>query len=240
MISLSVQNLSFSQIKISNLSLTDTTLPIAYQGVDNILSISGLRNREKVSLNSIYSSTRLTKNGVNSYIYWPSIMGRNDTVYLWDNDTIIAKQPFKIMKLNEPKLSLGNIRDSFITIIQAINNPYLSVYIPDNYFKYKMHIVSFELFKIKNRDTISMYSSEIQNCYDTITSIDFETGKETLNIERKNARITKNFNERLTSYQLNEIRKMKSGNRLLFKEIIVSGGENGCYRKLYDYQVQIK
>ncbi|MFN5849532.1 MAG: hypothetical protein ACK43K_13645, partial [Chitinophagales bacterium] len=121
MISLSLENISFSQINISNLSLTDTTLPIAYQGVDNILSISGLRNGEKVSLNSIYSSTRLTKNGVNSYIYLSSIMDRNDTVYLWDRDIIIAKQPFKIKKLNEPKVSLGNIRDSFITILQAIN-----------------------------------------------------------------------------------------------------------------------
>jgi hypothetical protein len=239
MISLSLENISFSQINISNLSLTDTTLPIAYQGVDNILSISGLRNGEKVSLNSIYSSTRLTKNGVNSYIYLSSIMDRNDTVYLWDRDIIIAKQPFKIKKLNEPKVSLGNIRDSFITILQAINNPYLSVYIPDNYFKYKMHIISFELFKIVNKDTISLYSSEIQNGYNTIMVVDFNTGKETFKIEKKESRITKNFNERLTSYQLHEIRRMKSGDRLLFKEIVVSG-QNGCYRKFYDYQIQIK
>jgi len=239
MISLSLENISFSQINISNLSLTDTTLPIAYQGVDNILSISGLRNGEKVSLNSIYSSSRLTKNGVNSYIYLPSIMDRNDTVYLWDRDIIIAKQPFKINKLNEPKVSLGNIRDSFITILQAINNPYLSVYIPDNYFKYTMHIISFELFKIVNKDTISLYSSEIQSGYDTIMVVDFNSGKETFKIERSESRITRNFNERLTNYQINGIKKMKKGDRLLFQNI-KAVGQNGCYRKLEDFIIYLK
>lgn len=240
MISLSLANISFSQVKISNLSLTDSTLPIAYLGVDNVLSISGLSKEMRLSINSKYTSTRLMKNGENNYIYQPSISDKYDTIFIWNKDVIIAKQHFKILILNEPKVSLGNNRDSFISISQAINSPYLSIYIPDNYFKYKMYVASFELFKIENKDTFALYSPEIQQYYDTILTIDFMTGKETFKIERKEGRIERNFNEYLTTYQLSELRKMKKGDKLLFKEITIRGGQNGCSRKLNDYQVEIK
>lgn len=240
LILLTFESISFSQIAISNNSLTDTSLPIAYIGVDNDLSISGFKIGEKISLSSMYTSSILTKNGVNKYIYSPSGKGNNDTLYIWKDDIIIGKQHFKIKKLNNPKVSLGNIRDSLISISQVKENPNLNIYIPDNYYSFKTHIVSFELFKIENGDTISLYSSEIQSGYDTIMVVDFNTGKETFKIERKDSRITKNFNERLTSYQLNAIRKMKSGDRLLFKEITFSGGRNGCYRKLEDFTIHLK
>jgi hypothetical protein len=239
MISLSLENISFSQIKISNLSLTDTSLPIAYIGVDNILSISGLGKGEKISLSSMYTSSRLTNNGVNKFIYSPSLKENNDTVYIWKDDIIIGNQHFKIKKLNEPQVSLGNLRDNFITISKILENPNLNIFIPDNYFKYKMHIISFELFKIVNKDTISLYSSEIQSGYDTIMVVDFNTGKETFKIERSESRITRNFNERLTNYQINGIKKMKKGDRLLFQNI-KAVGQNGCYRKLEDFIIYLK
>jgi len=132
----------FSQVNSVNHSLIDSSLNIAYLGVDNSIEIIGYKGSNKLS----YSTTNgtITSLGQNQYVLRPAKEGEC-IISFQSKGQKIASKIFRIDTLTNLIARLAGVRDSFATVQQIITNSFLIIEVPKSFYKARCIVRSFLL-----------------------------------------------------------------------------------------------
>jgi hypothetical protein len=212
-----------SQIELNNLSLYDSTKKILYVGTDNYIKIGTQSKGVKYALKTHSNQISISDihNEENSFFVYPKQNGY-DTLFVFQDKKCVSKEVFKIEKIEPLVCILGKNKSNQRTITDILQNPTLNLYIPNSYLKNKSRVISFELLKINEKDTIELYGKVSKPLRDTVVLINIETGKEENRIVESITNESKNYGNTLSEYQKSEVKKMKKGDFLVFERIVVS------------------
>ena len=140
-----------AQVNIINVSLIDTSLHIAYIGIENTIELTGL----KTARDSIFFTTTngtITGLGKNQYVLKPFKMGEC-IVSFQTKKQRLATKTFRADTLGEMTVRLAGVRHSYdtgtrvtyATVQQIVNSPFLVIVIPGTFYKHKCQVTSFVL-----------------------------------------------------------------------------------------------
>jgi hypothetical protein len=140
-----------AQVTIVNRSLTDSTLPIAYVGVDNAIELMGYKSKDKLS----FSTTNgvLTDLGQNRYVLRELKEGECILTFK-EKEKLIVQKAFKVEIIPEPKPRFSNVNDTIvkgqttylkINLLKFLSDPTLRIYAPMCFLKNKGEIQSFRI-----------------------------------------------------------------------------------------------
>ncbi len=236
---LSLPFLSFSQIKIRNISLSNPDKKIFYNRLTNLLDIKGFdstKNIRLISLNGNFETK--IENGKKKYEFSPNNICI-DTIFIYLDNIFHSKQVYEIREIEEQKIRLGNIKSNYSTVDDILKNNKLTIISDSTFLKNTYDIFSFVLFKIHKLDTIPIYRpfKKGDSSYIHVVDIQSKNSYDQKFELKKPEEI--NWGNKLDEYQLKEIKKMKKGDKLLFT--MIKGGCSNCYFKRFpDFQLQIK
>lgn len=133
-----------AQVAIINRSLTDSSLNIAYVGVDNAIEIIGHKVVGKLDFSTTNGAIRDL--GKNRYVLNPNPDRQGQSIVgFYINGKKIASKTFRIDTLGNLIARLAGVRESFATVQEIISNPFLVLEFPKTFFKHNFYIRSFEL-----------------------------------------------------------------------------------------------
>jgi hypothetical protein len=139
---------AYSQIKIINESLTDTTKNIFYIGVDNKISITGKDYHEATNVVRISGGgASISKESANMYIVRATTVTDQCKIWITSNKgEKISEKLFSVKPLLYPEAQLGLFRNSEeASSNEILLNPFVNISSPGCYFEYNIQIVSFDL-----------------------------------------------------------------------------------------------
>jgi hypothetical protein len=146
---------TFCQIGMINSSLVDSSRNVLYRGIENKIVITGITNYDSIKFHSlngeivhweksnIVPSTFLLKIGTK--VHDTLSFDRISIIKL--HDTLYTKT-FKVDKIGEPLLQLGQIQDSLVSIDEMVENKKLNVVIENCFYDHQFKVFSFH-FTIK-------------------------------------------------------------------------------------------
>lgn len=207
-------NFLFSQGEILNISLLDSSYPVAYRGHDNRILVKGFENDSTI----ILISTIDTLDKFGEYFYYPAIKLKTDTLQALKNGKVIAEKVYNIEHLQDLKIYLGKIRDSLVTIKEILNNTQLIVTYEPQIAIPSTRVLNFDGEIIKKKGKKIPLVKENQKT-ENWTNKKWE--REFAKIERKGGTIYNGMNQ-LNSYQLKLIKKMKSGDLLFIQSCVLA------------------
>jgi hypothetical protein len=145
---------TLSQVRVTNQSLTDSSLSIVYINPDNEMLIHGF----ELDMNSrvIVSNALITLTGPKTFILRPAIAD-SAIVTIHKDGQLLYRKAFKTQPLPEPVVKLGNIRSIDATIDEILANTTVSIELPGCYYKHSLIPVSYR-FRIENDATQYKYS----------------------------------------------------------------------------------
>jgi hypothetical protein len=135
--------ITFSQVNIINRSLTDSSLSVAYIGVENAIDLVGLKNNS-VKLSFTTTNGTMSDIGQGRYILRPEKAGEC-IISFRRNGKNVATKTFKIDTLYELKVRIAGVRDSIATIQEITTNPFLIIEAPKSFYKVRCIVRSFVL-----------------------------------------------------------------------------------------------
>ena len=133
----------FSQVTIINRSLTDSSLNIAYIGVENTIELVGLKSNS-AKLSSTTTNGTISDIGQGHYILRPEKAGEC-IISFRSNGKNIGIKTYKIDTLTGLKVRLAGVRDSFATVQEITTNPFLIIEAPKSFYKVRCFVRSFIL-----------------------------------------------------------------------------------------------
>lgn len=137
-----------TQPRVYNRSLTDSTLPYLYIGVDNAIEIDwkGLKPEEhRISISG--GGASITTHSPNKHVV-RAITKTDECIISISNKKgkVVLKNIYKVRELEYSQLSLGGIQSGSITTKEKIlANPFLSLECKGCYYRHGFQIVSFVL-----------------------------------------------------------------------------------------------
>ena len=146
---------TFSQVNIINRSLTDSSLRIAYIGVDNFLELKGMKISDDVKV--ISSQGNVTKTNTNFTLRVPFC----DSIFITvqKKGRQILKEKFKCDQLYDPILQLGAIKDSVASVKEILINPFLRFFRENCFYKKQFMITNFTaVFISQELDSLNTYA----------------------------------------------------------------------------------
>jgi hypothetical protein len=222
-----VSNVSYSQIEIYNLGLTDTTQKVMYEYHENEFKVYGV----DIDSTTLLIHDKDTLEFLNSRFRLREFHSKYDTLKLYANNVLIKKVFFEQRKTPKLNFYLGDLRDSIVTkeeLIYALENK--GVY------------ASFELELVKNYARVTSIRS-IFIKKDNGRIIKLERKKQ----ERKNAKYSSwsdekwvnkcekgkmkyaKYGNRLNEIQMKKVQRMKRGDALCIQFVRYSGS-NSCHK----------
>ena len=134
---------TFSQVNIINRSLTDSSLNIAYIGVENAIELFGFKNS---TTNLGFTTTNGSMSGVGQgrYILRPEKAGECIISFQSKGQKIVS-EVFRIDTIFNLTARLAGVRDSFATIQEIISSPFLIIESPKSFYKVRCLVRSFVL-----------------------------------------------------------------------------------------------
>ncbi|MCB9227499.1 MAG: hypothetical protein H6578_10075 [Chitinophagales bacterium] len=220
-----------------NLSLTEPSKNILYVGVSNHLKLEGVENCDSLQIQSNHCTFNKIKNEEYSYDVKANSFSI-DTVKLYCSGKFIDEFVFELARIEYFVCQLGNIDTCCATIEQILELPKLNLIFND-YLKHNMRILFFEVYVSSEIDGIyKMYEPLKEGTMDTITMIDPITLEIQEKITGRTEAITVNYADRLTDYQINEIKKLNKGDLLIFDNIKVQSPDSKL-RKIPSITIRI-
>jgi len=180
----------FSQGEIINISLLDPYANIIYRNTGTKIIVKGYEQDSTIKL--VTTNDTLLKIG--DYFHYNSSFASIDTLKAIMNGKIIAQKTYSIENLRKPKIHLGSIRDSLVTIKDILNNSQLIVSYEPQIAVPCMRLLHFDGLILK------------------------KSGKK-IPLTKENGIWTGNT---LNTYQLKHIKRMKPGDVLHFQNGILS------------------
>lgn len=210
----SPSNFVFSQVDILNNSLLNPSFPVAYREYENRIFVKGFERDSTIILVSVNDTLR--KHG-NYYFYKGSKL-KTDTLKVLKEGNVLAQKVYSIENLRTPKIYLGSIRDSLVTVEDILNNSALIVsYEPQIAIPCTM-VLNFDgeiLKKDGKKIPLVKNNQKIENW----TTKKWE--RKLAEIERKGGSIYNGMNQ-LNPYQIKLIKKMKPDDMLHIQYVILS------------------
>ena len=165
-----------------------------------------------------------------------------DTLFLFANDVLILTKVFKSDVVPDPVAQLGNIKDSTATVSEILQNPALTVVLPDCFYDHSFYIFSFEARVIQNNDTIILLQSFEPGSIDTVFNIDSETGEITLKtrIRDTTETIIETRGNTLVEHHIESIRSMAPGEKLFIENIKARCPDCASLRRLAPVVITIE
>jgi len=117
----------YSQIRIINSSLVDTSNNILFEGIENDIRIYGNQSNSYRLISK--RNAPINKFSASNFIITPG-SGVIDTLLLFDKNKLIHEEIFRINPLPDYILTLGSIKEGLATREQIVLNKRLQVYIP--------------------------------------------------------------------------------------------------------------
>lgn len=199
-------NFLFGQVEIQNNSLLDPSFPVAYRGYENKIIIKGYEEDSTVIL--VSNNDTLRKFG--DYYFFKGSKLKADTLKALREGKVIAQKIYTLENLREPKIYLGTIRDSLVTVDDILNNSELIVSYEPQIAIPCTRILNFDGVILKKGGKKIPLVKENQKTENwTIKKWERKFAK----IERKGGTIYNGINH-LNSYQIKLIKRMKSGDVL--------------------------
>lgn len=199
-------NFLFGQAEILNKSLLDPSFPVAYRGFENRIVVTGYEKDSTVVL--VCKKDTIKKRG-DFYFYEGSKL-KTDTLKAIKDGRIVAQKSYSIENLRQPKIYLGTIRDSLVTVEEICNNAALIVSYEPQIALPCMRIVNFDGLILK-RDGKNIPLVKEEQKTDNWSSEKWE--RKRAKIERKSGSIVNGTNQ-FNAYQMRQIKKMKAGDVL--------------------------
>lgn len=199
-------NFLFSQVEIHNNSLLDPSFPVAYRGYENKIIVVGYENDSTLILVGTYD----TLNKLGDYYYYHGSKLQTDTLKALKEGKVIAQKVYSIEILREPKIYIGTIRDSLVTVEDILNNSELIVSYEPQIAIPCTRILNFDGVILKKGGKKIPLVKENQK---TENWPNKKWDRKLAKIERKGGTIYNGMNF-LNSYQIKLIKKMKSGDLL--------------------------
>lgn len=131
-----------AQVSIINRSLIDSSLNVAYIGIDNSIKLIGHKGKSKITFSA--TNGTITNDGLNSYVLKPSTPGQC-IVSFQSHGQNFASKIFRIDTLENLRARLAGITDSFASVPQVISNPFLVIEAPKSFYKVRCVVRSFVL-----------------------------------------------------------------------------------------------
>jgi hypothetical protein len=132
-----------SQINIINQSLTDSSLAIFYNGVDNRVKITGSKAQATVKQLVITGNgNALATIGNGEYIIRVLNAGTCTLIYSEHGKKVLEKE-FTIEKTPYAVATLNGIWNDSISIDRLLTNPIVKIIFPASYLKPDIRVVSF-------------------------------------------------------------------------------------------------
>jgi hypothetical protein len=221
-----------AQIYVINSSLVDSTKKILYIGKYNKMKIN--LNLKDKNYELKFNNQILGNLEENSFYINPNQIGI-DTLFVFFKKKCIHKEIFKVDELGYEKCILGNNLSNYLTVDEILTYPMLKLYFPNSFYKSCSNVYSFYVYKnVRNVET-ALYSPYPQNVKDSV----YSNVSNKFVMKNTIAIVSINRGEYLTNYQIEEIKKLKKGDELIFKDIIV-GCPNCIFRKFSDITIKIK
>lgn len=134
---------TFSQGNIINHSLIDSSLNIAYLGVENAIELVGAKN-SSTKLDFTTTNGTMSDVGQGRYILRPEQAGECIISFQSKGQKIVSKA-FRIDTLVNLIARLAGVRDSFATVQEIMSNPFLIIESPKSLYKVRCLVRSFVL-----------------------------------------------------------------------------------------------
>lgn len=152
---------SKAQVQVYNRSLTDSTLPYFYIGVDNEIRIDW---KNKLSPNHSISvqngGSDIMQISGNRYIVRVNAVTDECKVVIRDKSRkVILEKIYKVRTIPEPTPTLAGLRDTSVSLKRILLNPYLKVVYPNCFIKINYSILSFTMTSVIGGDSISISSN---------------------------------------------------------------------------------
>jgi hypothetical protein len=142
----------FSQVNIINRSLTDSSLNIAYLGIDNVIELTGYKDSGKLNFSATNGSIRNL--GQNRYLLNPDKPGECIVSFQKKDQKIISKI-FKVDSLPKPAARFNKSYDStsqypginaiYMKFNDFLSSPSLLVYYPNSFYNHDCKVTKFHI-----------------------------------------------------------------------------------------------
>jgi len=202
----------FGQVLLHNISLSDPNIPIAYRGFLNKIIVKEFENDNTVII--ISQQDTLQKSG--DYFYYEGSKMKEDTLTAIKENQILAQKVYYIENLQQPKIYLGKIRDSLVTVDEIVNNAALIVTYEPQIAISDIMVVNFDGFIFKKTGDKTPLVKQNQE------SDNWSTNR----WERRNSKIKRKGvgekNNCLNSKQIKQIKKMQSGDVLIIHYVVLT------------------
>ncbi len=204
----------FGQVLLHNISLSDPNIPIAYRGFLNKIIVKEFENDSTVII--ISQQDTLQKSG--DYFYYVGSKMKEDTLTAIKENQILAQKVYYMENLQQPKIYLGKIRDSLVTVHEICNNTALIVSYEPQIALPCFRIVNFDGVILK-RDGKKIPLVKEEQKKNNWYSEKWE--RKRAKIERKGGSIVNGTNQ-FNAYQMRKIKKMKAGEVLHIQNCTLS------------------
>lgn len=198
-------------------------MDILYIGVDNKVQIAA-PDSIAISLRSPNSGMRIRKFNYNTFFVTPSYV-RKQILQVYIKEQLVFEDTFKVHRLVEPEIRLGQIEDSFATKDEIIKNPQLNIILPSCFLKADDRVIGFDLYWMKDNISPIIFPREPDSIYiDTIFVTSPFTFNDTIIIDTAmGSEQIRTMGNTLTSRQLQFIKGLEPGDELIFDQIKGSG-----------------
>ncbi len=207
-------NFLFGQAELLNLSLLEPNLPIAYRGFENKLVVNEYENDSTIIIVGI--SDTIKKHG--NYYFYTGSPTKTDTLKAYKEGKLIAQKTYTIENLRQPKVYLGSIRDSVVTVEELLKNTLFVISYEPQIPVSSYRVYDFEGSILKKNGKIISLESEFKD--QALWSIE--------KLERKLARNEKrggfiySGKYQFSNDQLKHIKKMKTGDILYIPTVTLT------------------
>jgi len=151
------------QVKIYNLSLTDSSKNIFYIGGDNKIKITGVNNQSNLKLTSSLNICDIIKSENNTFIVRAK-SEHLDTIKVSINDSIVLIEKYECKRIPDPIPIFANTVDLNVSKVQIKSFPYLSSILPNCLYKFNFTVVGFEsYFLFYNGDFLDSEKRNFKN-----------------------------------------------------------------------------
>lgn len=199
-------NFLFGQAEILNKSLLDPTYPVAYRGFENRIVVT--RYEEDSTVVLVCEKDTIKKRG--DFYFYEGCKLKTDTLKAIKDGRIVAQKSYLIENLRQPKIYLGTIRDSLVTIEEICNNTALIVSYEPQIALPCLRIVNFDGVILKRDGKKIPLVKEEQKKNNWYSE---KRERKRTEIERKGGTIVNGTNQ-FNAYQMRQIKKMKAGDVL--------------------------
>lgn len=232
-----------AQSELLNNSLIDSTLPVAYRVAYNKIVVKGFEMDTTIQIISLSDTIHL----VGGYFPYLGSKMNTDTLKAIKDGKVITQKIYNIENLREPKIFLGRIRDTLVTVKDILrNNALLVSYEPQHWIACTYVTQFYGRILKRNGKEIDLRKKAEKENNSMIRWSDEKFEKKFYMMEKRMERgviegVDSYFNEiGLSDKQLNYVKRMKSDDVLSIDLVVLQCSSCIARKMVANLRLRIK